>query len=316
MTNNQAIGIFDSGLGGLSVVKSIMDLMPDENIIYFGDSANAPYGEKNKEEVIALSNKVVDKLMDFKVKAIVVACNTASSAVGEHLRQTLNIPVILMEPALKPAVERFPNGKILILATAMTLKEEKFQLLLNRYEHTQIDLIAAGDLVHIVENNEFDTTKNVLKQLSPSRDYDAVVLGCTHFVFLKEQIQAYFKAATIIDGNLGTAKYLQTKLAEKELLNPNDNGKITILNSNSAMLSRSHQLLSNPAKQVAEITIKIKQILAGDKFNPLEKELLRLKYLENKNINFRLLARKHNKSIKFIENSFKKSDARLYNLLK
>ncbi len=314
--NNKTIGVFDSGLGGLSVVKEIKKLMPNEHIIYFGDSANAPYGTKSTDEVLELSRAVAKKLQSFEVKAIVVACNTASSAAGKALRKELDIPIILMEPALKPAVKACPEGKILVLATAVTLREKKFQKLLARFQHANITLLPAGELVEIVESQQFEQTQATLENLSPTKDYDAVVLGCTHYVFLKEQIQQYFKAATIFDGNLGTAKQLQSRLAKADLLSDNNSGKIEILNSNSAMLKRSHELLNDPVSQLKEITVQIKDLLENGNFNEIEKELMQLKYLQNKKINFRLLARKHNKTIKYIESAFKKSDNRLYKLLK
>ncbi len=316
MQNSQPIGVFDSGLGGLSVVRSIRKLLPNENIVYFGDSANAPYGTRTKAEVALLSSNVVNKLLEFKVKAIVIACNTASSAAGALFRSDLDIPIILMEPALKPAVEAFPEGKILVLATAMTLKEEKFQRLYQSYPDAKVDLMAAGELVEVVENNNFSQTEAVLKELNVARDYDAVVLGCTHFVFLEKEIQQYFKAATIIDGNLGTAKHLKNILQQADMLNAELGGTVNILNSDSSQLQRSHQLLQNPVEQIKEISIRIGQVLESDKFSPLEAELLRLKYLEHKNIDYRMLSRKHGKSIKFVQTAFAKADHRLYNLLK
>ena len=137
---DKPIGVFDSGVGGISVLKEAVKLLPKEDFIYFGDSKNAPYGTKKVEEVIELSFTAVDFLLKHGVKAVVVACNTATSAAIESLRQKyIDIPIIGIEPALKPAVELNKRGKIIIMATPMTLLENKFQSLMKTYEK-EIDI--------------------------------------------------------------------------------------------------------------------------------------------------------------------------------
>ncbi len=227
MKNNkshQAIGVFDSGIGGLSVVEEIEKILPKETIIYYGDNKNSPYGEKSKELVKSLSAKIVQQLIEKKVKAIVIACNTATSVAVKHLRENFDIPIIGMEPALKPAVEKYKNKKILVLATKLTLEEDKFVLLHRKFEDkAKITTIAANNLVEIVEQEITDEKiiYKALEKLLYNYRYklDALVLGCTHFVFLKKQISNYFyEKVEIIDGNSGTVKQLKKILKKKNLL--------------------------------------------------------------------------------------------------
>jgi glutamate racemase len=133
LNKNSSIGVFDSGLGGLSVLATLQKLLPNESYIYVGDSKNAPYGTKSKEEVLELSRQICNQLVSLDVKAIVIACNTATSAAVNQLREEYDIPIIGMEPAVKPAL-RQSKGKVAVLATEMTLKEEKFQKLIESLE--------------------------------------------------------------------------------------------------------------------------------------------------------------------------------------
>ena len=136
MAEKQYIGVFDSGVGGISVLRQLRKLMPDEKYIYYGDSANAPYGSRATEEVRALTLAAAEKLVtEYPVKALVIACNTATGAAAATLRKELDIPVVAMEPALKPAADRFPGGAVGVMATPATLREEKFARLLALTRH-------------------------------------------------------------------------------------------------------------------------------------------------------------------------------------
>lgn len=234
------IGFFDSGVGGISVLKQAVALMGNENFVYLGDSKNAPYGTKELKEVKELSFKAVEFLMEYNVKAVVVACNTATSAAINDLREKhIGIPVIGIEPALKPAVELQRKGKIVIMATPMTLAERKFSSLMKRYEHmVHIEPLPCPGLVELVENgqtegalvNEFlkSTLKNALKD-----EIGAVVLGCTHYPFVKRELSNILGGdIPIIDGSIGTAKHLRKLLTEKDLQNDSkEQGSVTIFNS-------------------------------------------------------------------------------------
>jgi len=234
-----AIGIFDSGMGGLSVLAFAKKMLPYEDFIYYGDSANAPYGTKTKEEVIELSIRIVDYLIKRGVKAVVVACNTATSAAIDTLREMYDIPIIGMEPALKPAIERNQGGDIVVMATPMTLNEDKFQQLFSKMKTERcIYEVAAPKIVGLVEEGVVDG--HVMQQVIetyfkyiPKGQIESVVLGCTHFVFVKSVIRDLFsQKVNLIDGNFGTINQLIRKLRDNNLLSMNnDYRKIEFINS-------------------------------------------------------------------------------------
>ena len=213
-----AIGIMDSGVGGISVLHKAVELLPHENFIYFGDNANAPYGVKPVEEIRALCKRAVDHLLDQQVKALVIACNTATSAYASILRQSATIPVIGMEPAVKPASLARSGGKVLALATKATLSLDKFSRLMDHYGEGVIPVVGAG-LVELVEGGLAGTPRaqQVLAELfAPymKEQIDGIVLGCTHYPFLRKQIQAFFPDAQIFDGREGTVRQLRRRLEE------------------------------------------------------------------------------------------------------
>lgn len=216
-----AIGMFDSGMGGISVLSEIINLMPKEKYIYYGDSANAPYGEKKPEEVRILSKKICDHFIEEGVKAIVVACNTATSAAIKYLRDTYDIPIIGMEPALKPAVENNEKGKIAVMATNMTLKEKKFSKLMEKYgQRADIVKLPCPKLVELVETGilEGEQMERAIRECFSGlniKEVSSVVLGCTHYIFLKDTIRKVLgDSVKIIDGNEGTARHLKNILEE------------------------------------------------------------------------------------------------------
>jgi len=240
------IGIFDSGMGGLSVLFEARKQLPNENFIYYGDSKNAPYGVKSKEEVLNLSINICDYFMTRGVDAIVVACNTATSAAIKILRSKYDIPIIGMEPALKPAIENHKAGSIAVMATSMTLNEDKFSRLLDKFaRHETVYKIPAPELVELVESGlvsgekMYKTIKSYFKGL-PISSIESVVLGCTHFVFVKKEIIKLFgKKIILIDGNYGTVQQLKRNITENSGL-----GGIEILNSGGqSYVDRSYELL-------------------------------------------------------------------------
>lgn len=239
ISKKYSIGIFDSGMGGLSVLGDTMRMMPTENFIYYGDSLNAPYGVKSKEELTDLSMHICDFLMENEVKAIVVACNTATSAAINDLRQKFDIPIIGMEPALKPAVCSKNSGSIAVLATEVTLREEKFNNLMMTYANDRdIIKIPCPNLVELVESGTVSGEKALeeVKKCFEGIDItklSAIVLGCTHFIFLKSVFKDFLgDDIEVFDGNLGTARYLQSKLESMSMLNlSNESPTIKIYNS-------------------------------------------------------------------------------------
>lgn len=245
MASNAPIGVFDSGLGGISVVREIRRQMPNERIIYFGDSANAPYGTKTPEKVRRLSFAIVERFVRLGVKAIVIACNTATSAAVDDLRATYDLPIISMEPALKVACDR-GNGtpqRVIVAATPLTLREKKFTALMHRFSATNtIYRQPCPDLVEIVEHDRLEDHELVMATLHRYFDgydlgsIDSVVLGCTHFVFYRDYFRQLLPASTaIIDGNEGTARHLHDLLeASDELTDPTAVGSVTLQNSDTS----------------------------------------------------------------------------------
>lgn len=234
------IGFFDSGVGGLSVLKEARKLMPNEDFIYFGDSKNAPYGIKNVDEVKELSIQASEFLLSHNVKAIVVACNTATSAAIEDLRKIYkDLPIIGIEPALKPAVELNQSGKIVIMATPMTLAEKKFNNLMEKYKTTsEIIPLPCPGLVEFIERGvlEGEEIRSFIREKFSSVAHSkiaAVVLGCTHYPFIKNELYKVLgNEVTIIDGSRGTSTHLKRMLEEKKWINNrNEKGKVMIFNS-------------------------------------------------------------------------------------
>lgn len=226
------IAVFDSGMGGISVLREMVRIMPQEDFHYFGDSANAPYGTKTTEEVRALTLAFVKQFLDEGAKAIAIACNTATSAAVRDLRQIYpEVPLVGIEPALKPAAEQHPQGRILVMATPMTIREEKFRLLLSRYQdRAEVIPLACPGLMEYVEEGKADSdeVRDFLKELlAPylKQKLSAVVLGCTHYPFVIHRIRELLgEDVEIYDGGEGTARELRRRLAEAGLLKPEQNG--------------------------------------------------------------------------------------------
>ena len=240
MTSTAPIGVFDSGLGGISVVRQIVQDMPHERVLYFGDSANAPYGTKTPQEVRRLSFDIMERFMSQGVKAVVIACNTATSAAAETLRREFpEIPIIGTEPALKPAVERHPGGRILVMATAMTLNEKKFDDLRRHFlREAEIHSVACSGLMEFVEQGILrgeQLSAYLFEKLSPylKVPVDAVVLGCTHYSFLQSAIRRIVgRTPEIIDGSYGIAMQLRRRLEAADGLNESGvRGTVTFENS-------------------------------------------------------------------------------------
>jgi glutamate racemase len=219
MKKDQPIGFFDSGIGGLSVLHEALKLLPLEHYIYFSDGDNAPYGVRTKENVRELVFAAIDFVAKRGVKAIVVACNTATSVAIEDLRRLYDFPIIGMEPAVKPAVEAGHRKRVLVFATELTLKEEKFKNLVARVDTEQlVDYLPLQELVLLAEHFDFDEKKvtpylqDKLRDIDFSK-YGAVVLGCTHFLFFKNFMEQVVPSEVqIIDGNMGTVNNLIKQL--------------------------------------------------------------------------------------------------------
>lgn len=229
MNSNSPIGVFDSGLGGISVLKTISKVLPNEDLIFLGDSLHNPYGTKSKEEITERCIKICDYFHSKDVKAIVIACNTATSACVPLLREKYSVDIIGMEPALKVACKKGNHQKIAVWATDFTLKEKKFERLMKDFEDDhEIYKVPCPKLVELVEQDkldDLDLVTSVLQDYINQTDVsslDSIVLGCTHFVFYRDILKTLLpESVKIIDGNMGTALHLKNLLDEKGLLNEN-----------------------------------------------------------------------------------------------
>jgi glutamate racemase len=251
------IGVFDSGVGGISVLRELVALMPNENFIFYGDSKNAPYGTKTLEEVRKLTLADAEYLMTQNVKALVVACNTATSAAIHILREKYQkeIPVIGIEPALKPAVSVKENPRVLVMATPMTLREKKFHNLMQKFQdQAEIIPLPCPGLVEFVERGELsgEALERFLKNLfAPyqERKVDAVVLGCTHYPLVRKTIQKVLgSGVAVFDGGAGTARETLHKLKEYSLVSDAVTpGTVQFYNSteDQAMIRLSRYLLEH-----------------------------------------------------------------------
>lgn len=210
--------MLDSGVGGISVLREAVRQMSHERFLFYGDTANAPYGTKTVEEVQRLTETVVEKLLLRGVKAIVIACNTATSAAAAMLREKYELPIIGMEPALKPAHLLHGQGTVLCMATPGTLRGEKYQKLYAQYGEGVQSLPCPG-LMELVEQADLNAPllreylENLLKPYR-QQPIEAVVLGCTHYVFLKQAIAQHLPGVPLIDGNEGTVRQLHRRLQE------------------------------------------------------------------------------------------------------
>ena len=239
MINENPIGLFDSGIGGTSIWKEVHALMPYENTIYLADSKNAPYGLKSKDEIIALSCKNTEFLLENNCKIIVVACNTATTNAIKELRAKYNVPFIGIEPAIKPAALQSKTQTIGILATKGTLNSELFHK--NVANHPDVKIIEqiGHGLVQLIENGDMDSAEmeDLLKSyLNPmvEKNIDYLVLGCSHYPYLIPQIKKIIPPQIkIIDSGEAVAKQTQKILEQNNLLNLSKRKSSQIFYTNS-----------------------------------------------------------------------------------
>ncbi len=225
MTAENPIGVFDSGVGGLSVLREIRRELPGEDLLYVADSGHAPYGDKPPQLIEARSIEIIEFLLSRHAKAIVVACNTATGAAISTLRARFPVPIVAMEPAVKPAAAHTKSGVVGVLATSRTLSSDNFAKLSARFG-TDIDLLvqACPGLVEQVESGDLsgDQTRALLERyLLPllERKADTIVLGCTHYPFLAPLIQEIAgPGVAIIDPAAAIARELRRRLADLGLL--------------------------------------------------------------------------------------------------
>ena len=248
-TPNDFIAVFDSGVGGISVLRHLRRELPEERFLYFGDSANAPYGTRPTEQILELTMAAAENLISRGIKALVLACNTATAVAAKPLRLKYPDTIIIgIEPAVKLASDRFPKGNFGILATPATLREGKLARLLSRCpEGCHVVKLPAAGLVELVESGNANSaaTRALLEpMLAPyAGKLDAVVLGCTHYPFAAPVISELLgKDCVLLDGGAGTAAQTRRRLEQAGLLRQGP-GELVVENSNPALIGLCHQLL-------------------------------------------------------------------------
>lgn len=235
MKNSAPIGFLDSGIGGSTVLTKTLALLPNENYVFFSDSANCPYGDKSDEEIIERCDKIVSLLInDYNCKAIVIACNTASAKASAYLRKKYSLPIIAIEPAYKMVYDRNPDGFTLVMATNGTLESEKFHKLYYKYNNHKTALIACVGLADIIEHGTKAELSDYLDKTLDEYKGKAqnVVLGCTHYPLAKKEIKNVLGDVEFFDGANGVSRQLKRVLDEKDLLSDSkEKGTVAFIDS-------------------------------------------------------------------------------------
>ena len=260
--NQQPIGIFDSGVGGLTVWRELVKALPHESVIYYADNANCPYGPKSKDEIIKLASGVVDFLIEKDCKIIIVACNTATAAAIGFLRSNYSIPFIGMEPAVKPAALNSKTKSIAVLATEGTFNGKLYIETSSKYaSDVELNIKVGDKLVHIVENGKIDEPETIehLKQLVKplvDKNIDHLVLGCTHYPFLTEKLKTVLpQDVKIIDPAPAVIKQLQRVLQKNYLLKKNNEKSVY-----EFYTSGDFNILEKVLQEITDLPYNIKKV--------------------------------------------------------
>ncbi len=241
------IGVFDSGLGGLSVLKELRKLLPNEDYIYYADSINCPYGDKSLDELINITSNIVDYLIEKGVKIIVIACNTATTSCMKRLRELYPDTIFVgTVPAIKVAYDHNYKNTI-ILSTPYTTKSKRVQELMRDYtrDDQELYVVSGENLASLIEDNNSSEIDNVLNRiLSPYKDKaDSIVLGCTHYSLIKEEIEKVLPNVVQLDGCKGISEEVKRQLESHNLIE-NNSGDLTIINTkNDELVKRSYEIL-------------------------------------------------------------------------
>ena len=228
------IGVFDSGIGGLTVLDELLKVIPNEDYVFYADSGNNPYGEKTDEELYNITSNIVDYLIDKDCKIIVIACNTATTRCIKYLRDKYkDIVFVGTEPAIKLACDNDYNN-ILVMATPGTIQSERTHLLVNDNikDHENVILEACPGLAHAIETDDPNDEEEILKKIYEKYEYariDAIVLGCTHYPHIKGLISKYFKNAVLLDGSNGVARETKRQLEKNNLVTNKGTGNVEMI---------------------------------------------------------------------------------------
>ncbi len=241
--NNLPIGFYDSGLGGISVLKQAYRLLPKESYIYYGDAKNAPYGSKTEDEILNLSLRCGEFLHKKNVKMIVIACNTATSIAVNIMREKYNIPIVSIEPAIKPAITASKEGRVLVMATPATINQSRYNNLLAKYDpNNRVINMECEGLSLLIEKGDFagkeitDYLQNKFSKVSQT--IDGIVIGCTHYSFISDAISKVAKTTLrgkceIFDGMYGVAKRIYAILEQENLFCQNQNPNMEFYSSDN-----------------------------------------------------------------------------------
>lgn len=244
------IGLFDSGLGGLSILKGLINKLPNEDYLFYEDSINNPYGEKKEEEIFEISCNIVDYLLKNKCKLIVIACNTATTSCLKKLRlkypQTIFVGCV---PAIKVATDS-NHKNILVLATPYTIKSKRVKELIsdNKHKDQTINLVSGENLANLVEKKNTEEINKLLTNiLKDYQEIDSIVLGCTHYSLIKKEIRRIMTNVDLLDGCQGVANEVKRQLTDNNLLNTSQTkGSVEIINSkNAKLITRSYEFLND-----------------------------------------------------------------------
>ena len=243
------IGVLDSGIGGVSVLREIIKLIPKGHFIYYSDSVNNPYGDKSKDEVYVIVKNIVAYLLDKGCIAIVLACNTASAICVKRLRSEYpDTLFIAIEPAYKMVHDYNPEGNTLVMATKGTLESEKFLALYHKYDNNKTTLLSCSGLADLVEKGNMEDVNLYLENnLKKYKGVDNVVLGCTHYPLIKENIRGVLGDVKFFDGSVGVSKELLRQLELRNINYDNQELKIDFIDSsnNSNKRVRFMELISS-----------------------------------------------------------------------
>ena len=241
MSGNQPIGVFDSGLGGLSVLKEVRYRLPEENLIYIADSAHCPYGEKTLEYIQERSVRVTEALIGMGAKLVIIACNTATGAAVDMLRERYDLPIVALEPAVKPAAASSMSGRIAVLATPATLKTERFNRLVDNHgAGVEVIKIPCPGFVELVEAGELTGERalsEVREVLEPLTDahVDRIVLGCTHYPFLRDAVaEVVGEGVEILDSGAAVARQVERVLMDSSSRALEGRGSLKLLTTGEA----------------------------------------------------------------------------------
>lgn len=235
---NSLIGIFDSGIGGFSILEKLLQVLPDENYLYYSDNKNNPYGNKSDDELFSIVSEIVEYLKEEGCKLIVIACNTATTKCMNKLKECYSDLIFVgTVPAIKVACDKeFKNT--LVMATPATIESERCEELVkeNKRDDQNIYLVSCDGLANAIELGKKDLVDSILRNVFNEyhdKNIDSIVLGCTHYPFVKNEIKKEMPNSVLLDGSLGVANEVKRQLENNNLLNNSDEkGKVYIVNSN------------------------------------------------------------------------------------